>query len=88
MYHLEFLAAAIEVGSAAVFTDYLRWAGRVLAARGIPPALLIESVEQVVAAALARETGPEARLIEDIRDEALAALQALRDKRTPPLCTR
>jgi MerR family transcriptional regulator, light-induced transcriptional regulator len=73
-YHVEFLAAAVEAGSAGLFGNYLRWAGRLLDARGVPRALLIGNVHDVTTAVLAGEPVEAARLVIDIRDGALAIL--------------
>jgi methanogenic corrinoid protein MtbC1 len=47
-FHLDFLETALEFGSAAPFTEYLRWLRSVLEARAIPSAQLIFSVELLV----------------------------------------
>jgi methanogenic corrinoid protein MtbC1 len=57
-FHLDFLAAAIEVGSERAFEEYARWAARVLHARGIAPDFLVENLEDV-ASALAAHIEPE-----------------------------
>jgi MerR family transcriptional regulator, light-induced transcriptional regulator len=46
-YHLDFLAAAIESGSAQAFADYGGWAARMLMARHIEPRFLAENLEQI-----------------------------------------
>jgi len=73
-YHVEFLAAAVEAGSATLFGNYLRWTGRVLDARGIGRQLLIDNVHQVTAAVLADEADDAARLVAEITDGAFARL--------------
>lgn len=47
LYHLDFLAGAIETGSDAPFRDYALWTGGVLRARGIAPAFVAENLRQV-----------------------------------------
>jgi MerR family transcriptional regulator, light-induced transcriptional regulator len=47
IYHLEFLAAAIEAGSSPAFENYARWCGRMLEARGIARSFVIENFEQI-----------------------------------------
>ncbi len=47
LYHLDFLAGAIEAGSDAPFQDYARWTAGVLRARGIAPAFVAENLRQV-----------------------------------------
>src|ERR1700734_3721222 len=62
IYHLEFLAAAIEAGSSAAFENYARWCGRMLEARGISRSFVIENFEQIGAGVLSdtcrRKKGP------------------------------
>ena len=50
-FHVQFLTAAIERDSRDAFRDYVRWAARVLGARGIDAVFLRENLEQVQAAA-------------------------------------
>lgn len=50
-FHLQFLVAAIESDSPAAFTDYVRWATRVLESRGIDREFLREDLRQLQAAA-------------------------------------
>jgi methanogenic corrinoid protein MtbC1 len=47
IYHLEFLAAAVEAGSSAAFENYARWCARMLEARGISRSFVIENLEQI-----------------------------------------
>ena len=47
IYHLDFLAAAIEAGSSAAFENYARWCARMLEARGIAPSFVVENFEQI-----------------------------------------
>lgn len=46
--HIDFLASAIEAGSPEAFNEYARWTTRMLAARGIEPKLLAESLCAIV----------------------------------------
>lgn len=46
-FHVDFLSAAIEAGSALAFEDYARWTARMLGSRGIAAASLAENLEQV-----------------------------------------
>jgi MerR family transcriptional regulator, light-induced transcriptional regulator len=46
-YHMDFLAGALLAGEPEAFADYVRWARRVLEARGIEGRFLHESLEQV-----------------------------------------
>ena len=50
-FHVQFLTAAIERDSRDAFRDYVRWAARVLGARGIDAVFLRENLEQMQAAA-------------------------------------
>jgi len=45
--HLEFLAAAIEVDRMSSFEEYARWSSRLLNARGIPVAHLLETLSAI-----------------------------------------
>jgi methanogenic corrinoid protein MtbC1 len=47
MYHVDFLAGAVEAGSGAPFQDYARWTAQMLLARGIAPAFVAENMRQV-----------------------------------------
>src|SRR5690348_3054701 len=49
-YHLDYLAAAVETASAALFENYTRWTGRVLQSRGIAPSFVAENLEQIESA--------------------------------------
>ncbi|MCO5170530.1 MAG: cobalamin-dependent protein [Planctomycetes bacterium] len=54
-FHLDVLAAAVDLDEPAVFADYVAWARRLLAARGIDPAHLVEHLallRRLVGAAL------------------------------------
>ena len=53
-YHLAFLASAVEGGEPEAYAAYARWAGRVLASRGIAVRFLAENLRQVRAALEAR----------------------------------
>ena len=50
-FHVQFLTAAVERDSRDAFRDYVQWAARVLAARGIDAAFLRENLAQIQAAA-------------------------------------
>lgn len=66
MYHLDFLAGAIEAGSAVPFEDYVRWTTGMLGARGIGARFVAENLEQIERAA-----GP---LVSDLERPLLEAL--------------
>jgi methanogenic corrinoid protein MtbC1 len=63
MFHLDFLAAAVETCSTAAFTDYARWTGRVLQARGISTHFLAENFEQIEAALSRGLSGAEQQVV-------------------------
>ena len=46
-FHIDFLAAAIELGSMAPFVEYARWTARTLAARDIDPSCLVENLTEI-----------------------------------------
>ena len=46
-FHMDFLAGAVEAGSAGPFADYARWTVRVLGGRGIEPRFVAENLEQI-----------------------------------------
>jgi MerR family transcriptional regulator, light-induced transcriptional regulator len=49
IYHLDFLAAAVETGEILAFASYLRWTAGMLESRGIAPGFLHENIEQIAA---------------------------------------
>lgn len=76
LYHLDFLAGAVESGSPAAFADYARWAAQMLAARGIAPTFLRENLEQIGAALVTRLTGPEHEAVGTCIEAGVAAAVA------------
>jgi methanogenic corrinoid protein MtbC1 len=62
-YHLAFLAGAIESNQVEAFAAYVRWAAGVLAARGIAPTFLAETLEQLRAALEARLPADQSGLL-------------------------
>ncbi len=82
-YHLAFLAAALELDDPRAFAAYARWAGRVLAARGIGRGFLIENLEQVRDALTARLAAPLALRVAGHFQTALSALVAEPDFTAP-----
>lgn len=46
-YHIDFLAGAVESGNPAAFADYIRWVVRVLTPRGLPAAMVAETLGQI-----------------------------------------
>jgi methanogenic corrinoid protein MtbC1 len=64
-FHVQFLTAAIERDSRAAFRDYVQWAARVLAARGIDRVFLWENLDQVQQAAAPHLTEADGQLLAD-----------------------
>ena len=46
-HHVDFLAAAVDIGDPRSFADYTRWCRGVLESRGIPAGLLAENLEAI-----------------------------------------
>ncbi|MFI5615484.1 cobalamin-binding protein [Amycolatopsis sp. NPDC051903] len=42
---VDFLATALYTGDGALFTDFLRWTGEILASRGVPAASLVPALD-------------------------------------------
>ena len=54
-HHIQFLAAAVELGEAARFVAYVTWVERLLAAHGVPPSdlsMTLRIMRDVIAARL------------------------------------
>ena len=73
-YHIEFLAGSIVSGDEVAFGDYLRWASKMLEARGIAPAYLAENLEQIERALAANVDAVEHRTIATFVRAGLAEL--------------
>jgi methanogenic corrinoid protein MtbC1 len=73
-YHLAFLAGAIEHGDQRSFAAYARWAARVLAARDIGVAFLVENLAQLRDALGPRMTPSDAIRLASYFEAAHAAL--------------
>lgn len=88
-FHVDYLAGAVEAGTASTFEDYARWTARVLAARGIAPEFVNENLEQVERAArpyLAEaEAGLVARFVAAGRAACLEPPSAANDAGQGPL---
>jgi methanogenic corrinoid protein MtbC1 len=61
-YILQFLDAALLVGDASLFEDFIGWLGGLLAARGVPPAALDRSLE-ALGASIGRDLPRAQRLL-------------------------
>lgn len=46
-YHIDFLAGAVDSGNPEAFGDYIRWVVRVLTPRGLPSAMVVETLQQI-----------------------------------------
>lgn len=74
IYHLEFLAAAVEAGSGAAFENYARWCGRMLEARGISRSFVIENFDQIGAHVRRHFSLEEAGFVDSLLRAGSAAL--------------
>jgi methanogenic corrinoid protein MtbC1 len=74
IYHLEFLAAAIEAGSSAAFGNYACWCGRMLEARGISRGFVIENFEQIGACIRRQFSREEMGFVESLIRAGCAAM--------------
>lgn len=74
--HVDFLSGAIEGGAPEAFADYVRWARRVLEARGIAAPFLAENLEQVGASLDASLTPVERDLVRAFVAAGVAACTA------------
>ncbi len=72
-YHVDFLAGAVETGSAAPFEEYARWTVRTLTARGIAGSFVKENLAQVGAFYASRLSPAEQQLTELIVGAACRA---------------
>jgi methanogenic corrinoid protein MtbC1 len=72
-YHLDFLGGALTAGEPQAFADYVRWARRVLAARGLESRFLRENLEQIAGALAARLDSDSRAAIEELMEAGLAA---------------
>ena len=84
IFHIRFLAGAIEAGAPSAFADYARWTGRVLSARGIATTFLHENLRQVEEALASRVSEDNRRIAARYIDAALEALAAPGDAAESP----
>jgi methanogenic corrinoid protein MtbC1 len=66
IYHVEFLAAAIEAGSSAAFENYAHWCGLMLEAGGVARSFVIENFEQIGACGSRHFSREEVGFIESL----------------------
>lgn len=72
-HHMDFLAGALIAGEPQAFTEYVRWARRVLEARGIAAGFLRENLEQIGGALATRLDGPARPAVEAVVRAGLLA---------------
>ena len=72
VYHVEFLAGALETGETAAFTDYVAWLLDVLQSRGISAESVVESLELVGHEALEVLTGDTRASLESMLGAGVA----------------
>ena len=77
--HIDFLAAAIESGSAEAFCDYARWCARLLHGYGIAARFVAENLEQVGKALAARVPAGAAMIDSLVQAAAAAARETPRE---------
>jgi MerR family transcriptional regulator, light-induced transcriptional regulator len=73
LFHIDFLAGAVETGSGEAFASYTAWAARVLRARHIEPVFLKENLRQVCEAVTAGLPPSQAAFVGAIVDEGCRA---------------
>jgi methanogenic corrinoid protein MtbC1 len=73
LFHVDFLAGAVEAGSPEGFASYTAWTARVLRARGIEPTFLQENLRQVQGAVAARLSLAQAAFVGGIVEEGCRA---------------
>ena len=69
-FHIDFLRGAIEAGSAEAFKEYVRWAEKVLGARGIASEYLAENLRQIGDATRATLSVAEYAYVDGLIDAA------------------
>src|SRR5664279_2626574 len=72
-YHLDFLAGAVETGSAAPFADYVHWVVNMLGARGIAASFLAENLTQIEGALRERLNTTEQAVALPVLEAGLSA---------------
>lgn len=83
-FHLDFLAGALLAGEPEAFAEYVRWARRVLEARGIEGRFLRENLEQIGGALNLRLEEEARSAIEPVLHAGLAACDGLVDRTSSP----
>lgn len=83
VFHVQFLASAVQVGDAGAFADYARWTRQVLEARGIAVSFLAENLRQVAGELAGMLDGEEAAVVR----ECFEAADAVCAPDAPPVRT-
>ena len=81
LYHIDFLAGALEAGSVEAYRNYAVWTRRVLESRGISATFLAENLQQIEAAISEALVEPSRRIV---REYIAAALDACREQSPEP----
>jgi methanogenic corrinoid protein MtbC1 len=76
VFHLDFLAGAIEAGIEAPFKDYTRWTAGMLNSRGIAPVFVAENLLQVKEALSSHLSEPEVALVAEFIRAGCEAIEA------------
>lgn len=76
VYHLDFLASAIESGSLVPFEEYVRWTASLLSARGIRPEFLLVALRQIEQELIARLSAEEQALTSSWLQAGCQAVEA------------
>jgi methanogenic corrinoid protein MtbC1 len=66
VFHLEFLAAALEAGSSAAFERYARWCSGMLESRGISSKFVMENFEQIGSSLRTRFSPEEMEIVDPL----------------------
>lgn len=72
-YHMDFLAGALTAGEPRAFAEYVRWARRVLEARGIAAHFLRENLQQIAGELAVRLDGGAGPAVDAVVRAGLAA---------------
>lgn len=79
LFHCDFLASSLEMGSPEAFVRYTRWAAEVLEARGIRAHHLAENLSQLAEALGGRLVEEDAALVERLVSAGISAISSPRD---------
>jgi len=82
LFHLDFLAGAVESGSPEAFADYGRWTAGMLAARDIAPRFLAENLRQIRAALEPHFDAADFAFVREYLDAGIDAVREVGDVRS------